>query len=72
MEEENILVYREKAYYTLEELKLYYQLAIAESLKQGNDSMAEHYRILLDYLNDEDKHENKLSDMIIKHKNNKK
>ena len=69
-EQEKILEYKEKAYYTDEELRLYYQIAIDESLKQGNEAMAEHYKMLLDYLNSKDK--NKLSDMIIKHNKNKK
>ena len=69
-EQEKILKYKEKTYYTDEELRLYYQIAIDESLKQSNEAMAEHYKMLLDYLNSKDK--NKLSDIIIKHDKNKK
>lgn len=47
---DNPLVLREKPYYTKEELKLYYQIAIDEATKHGDRAMAAHYRILLDHL----------------------
>ena len=45
----NVLVFREKPYYTDEEQELYYKIAIDESLKQGHPELAAHYQILLDY-----------------------
>ena len=47
---EDVLVFREKPYYTDKELELYYRIAIDESLKQGHPELAAHYRILLDLL----------------------
>ena len=47
---ENVLVFKEKPYYTDEEQELYYKIAIDESLKQGHPELAAHYRILLDML----------------------
>lgn len=68
----NVLIYKEKPYYTDDELKLYYQIAIDESLKQGNEELATHYKILQDYLDNRDNHENILYDMIMNHNKNKK
>ena len=72
MDNENILIHKEKPYYTDDELRLYYQIAIDESLKQGNESMAAHYKILLDYLDNKDNNDNELYEMIINHNKNKK
>lgn len=47
---EDVLVFREKPYYTDKELELYYRIAIDESLKQGHPELAAHYKILLDML----------------------
>lgn len=47
---ENVLVFREKPYFTDKEQELYYKIAIDESLKQGHPELAAHYRILLDLL----------------------
>ena len=71
-EKENILIYKEKPYYTDEELRLYYQIAIDESLKQGNESMAAHYKILLDQLDNKSETDDKLFNMIMEHNKNKK
>ena len=45
---QNPLVFSEKPYYTDEELELYYRIAIDEAMKQGNDAVAAHYRVLLE------------------------
>ena len=68
MEKDNILINEEKPYYTEEEMKLYYAIAIDEARKQGNDGLAEHYQILLDYLN-RDKTNDELSNMIANKRN---
>ena len=47
---ENVLVFREKPYFTDKEQELDYKIAIDESLKQGHPELAAHYRILLDLL----------------------
>ena len=47
---ENVLVFREKPYFTDKEQELYYKIAIDESLKQGHPELAAHYQILLDLL----------------------
>ncbi len=39
---DNPLIFREKPYYTDDEQKLYYMIAIDESLKQGNHDLAIH------------------------------
>ena len=69
---ENILIHNEKPYYTDEELRIYYQIAIDEALKQGNESLAAHYKILLDYLDNKDSKHNKIYEAIINHSKNKK
>ncbi|MBR7042096.1 MAG: hypothetical protein IKI04_01200 [Bacilli bacterium] len=69
-EKDNILIYREKPYYTDDELRLYYKIAIDESLKQGNKTVAAHYQRLLDYL---DKgQDTKAYNDVISHNKNKK
>ena len=70
MEKENILIHKEKPYYTEDELRLYYQIAIDESLKQGNQAMAAHYKLLLTYL-DKNKNDDELYNMIVEHAKNK-
>ena len=65
MEKENVLIFKEKPYYTDEELRLYYQIAIDESLKQGNEELAAHYKILLDYLDKKDKPDDELFNKIM-------
>ena len=62
-EEENILIPKEKPYYTEEELRMYYKIAIDESQKQGRPDLAAHYKILLKYL-DENKSGKELFDLI--------
>ena len=49
-ERNNVLVFKEKPYYTDDELRLYYRIAIDEFAKNGNEEMVNHYRVLLDYL----------------------
>ncbi len=66
-EEENILIHKEKPYYTEEELRIYYKIAIDEALKQGRSDIAAHYKILLKYL-DENKTDKKLFDLIVNKK----
>ena len=50
MDTDDPLVFKEKPYYTKEDLKFYYQIAIDEATKHGDLTMAAHYRILLDHL----------------------
>ena len=70
-EKDNILIFKEKPYYTDEELKLYYKIAIDEATKQGNEALANHYRILLDFVNNREKDGNSLGDFLLNHKNKK-
>ena len=63
-EEENILIPKEKPYYTEEELRIYYKIAIDEATKQGRPELAAHFKILLKYL-DESKSGKKLFDLIV-------
>ena len=70
-EKDNILIFKEKPYYTEEELKLYYKIAIDEATKQGNEALANHYRILLDFVNNQEKDSNSLGDFLLNHKNKK-
>ncbi len=70
-EKDNILIFKEKPYYTDEELKLYYKIAIDEATKQGNEALANHYRILLDFVNNQEKDGNSLGDFLLNHKNKK-
>lgn len=76
MEEEkkkdNILIHKEKPYYTSEELRLYYQIAIDEATKQGNNAMAAHYKILLDYLDQRSAESDKLYQYIMDRNNKNK
>ena len=65
MEKENILIHKEKPYYTEDERKLYYQIAIDEAMNQGNRELAAHYQILLDYLDNKDKSQNQVYEMIV-------
>lgn len=44
---ENILLFIEQPYYTKDELKTYYQIAIDESIRQKNTKMANYYKRLL-------------------------
>ena len=67
---ENPLVFREKPYYTREEQELYYRIAIDEALKQGNQTLAAHYQILLDYYLKTRDEPNPLYDLIINHHKN--
>ena len=53
--EKNILVFKEKPYYTNKELELYYRIAIDEFQKSGHPEMAAHYQILLNMLLNKDK-----------------
>ena len=66
-EKDNVLIFKEKPYYTDDELRLYYQIAIDEFTKSGNEQMAAHYKILLDYLDNKDKSDDKLSSVILNH-----
>ena len=59
-EKENVLIHKEKPYYTEDEQKLYYRIAIDEALKQGNEQMANHYMILLKLLETRSAEENSL------------
>ena len=70
-EEDNILVFKEKPYYTDDELKLYYQIAIAEFAKSGNEVMANHYRILLKMLENKNQKQDPLVEKIINYNKNK-
>lgn len=70
-EMENPLIFREKPYYTDEELTLYYQIAIDEFMKEGHPEMAAHYQILLKTLQNKDKEMDPLTKMIIEHNRNK-
>ena len=49
---ENILKFNEKPYYTDEELKIYYQVAIDEFMKSGNIAMANRYKLLLSLIDE--------------------
>lgn len=59
------LVFKEKPYYTKEELKLYYQIAIDEATKHGDRAMAAHFRILLDHLENNDEEANAFRKFIL-------
>lgn len=43
----NIFLYDEKPYRTDEEMELYMKLMIDEATKQGNEELANYYRLLL-------------------------
>lgn len=65
---ENVLLFREKPYYTEEEQELYYRIAIDESLKKGNVKLAAHFQILLNhYLSKKDDQEDSFYQTIINH-----
>ena len=54
----NLLKFAESPYYTKDELKTYYQIAIDESIRQKNIEMANYYKrllISLDESNNNDK-----------------
>ena len=54
----NLLKFTEQPYYTKDELKTYYQIAIDESIRQKNIEMANYYKrllISLDESNNNDK-----------------
>ena len=73
-EAENPLVFKEKPYYTDEELELYYRIAIDEFQKAGHPEMAAHYQILLNMLLNKDKELDPLTQKIVeynKHRNMK-
>ena len=72
MEKGNILIHKEKPYYTDDELRLYYKIAIDEFSKNGNEDMANHYRILLRMLDNKDKKMDPLTEKIINYSRNKK
>lgn len=71
-EKDNVLVFKEKPYYTDDELRLYYKIAIDEFSKNGNEDMANHYRILLRILDNKDKKMDPLTEKIINYNRNKK
>lgn len=48
----NLLKITEQPYYTKDELKTYYQIAIDESIRQKNIEMANYYKRLLISLNE--------------------
>ena len=64
-ENENPLIFREKPYYTDEELELYYRIAIDECLKQGRPDLAAHYKLLLDMFLKTKDTSKKLFDLIV-------
>ncbi len=68
---DNPLIFKEKPYYTRDEQELYYRIAIDESLKQGNDTLAAHYKILLElFLKNKDEPD-PLHELIVnRHKRN--
>ena len=71
-EKDNILIFKEKPYYTDDELRLYYKIAIDEFSKNGNEDMANHYRILLRMLDNKDKKTESLTEKTINYNRNKK
>ena len=71
-EKENPLVFKEKPYYTNEELELYYRIAIDEFQKAGHPEMAAHYQILLNMLLNKDKELDPLTQKIVEYNRHKK
>ena len=70
--ENNPLIFREKPYRTREEDILYYTIAIDESLKQGRPDLAAHYKIMLDFIQNESDADNQLLELILAHNKGKK
>ncbi len=66
---DNILIFKEKPYYSDEELELYYRIAIDEFQKNGYEKEAEHYRILLRMLLNNEKERDPLTKKILEHNN---
>ena len=66
---DNILIYKEKPYYTDEEEKIYMKLMISEAEKQGNKQVANHYRLLLKMI--ENSEQNGMADFLLNHNKKK-
>jgi len=65
LKEDNILIHKEKPYYTDQELITYYQIMIEEAEKQKNERVAGHYKILLDYIKNQKEEENELTNFLL-------